>query len=122
MNTDELKPVPQGLLQLVQLLQKPKQSSGHGCVLHACVRTAPLSASQALPPCWAGVVIVKVEFWLPPAQAAVQFDQSLQLLVQSTGQGVVFVQLVVNLCETGSRVAGAVRQAVVCKLQCPGLR
>lgn len=83
-------------------------------MLHACVRTVPLPASQRLPLYWAGVVIVNTEVWFPPAQAVVQFDQSLQLPLQLIGQGDGLVQFLVNLWQAVSTHAASIPKALAC--------
>jgi hypothetical protein len=66
-------------------------------VLQTWLRIVPFAASQSAPPCFAGIVIVKKDVWLPPAHCAVQLDQLLQVPVQLIGQGVGLMQLVVDL-------------------------
>jgi hypothetical protein len=96
-NSEVERPVPQSALQFVQLLHWPTQPTGHGYVLHVCVRSVLFAASQALPLCIAGVVMANTDVWLPPAHAALQLPQLLQPPLQSTGQAVGLVQFVVTL-------------------------
>ena len=95
-------PLPHGFVQLVQVVQLPTQSTGHGCVLHDVELTKPLAKLQFVPPYAAGVVTTKVDVCVPLPQSLVQLVQAVQVPTQSTGhccvlQDVVLTVLLANV-------------------------